>query len=235
MKVITTCEHGGNLIPEQFAGYFTNASKDLNSHLGIDFGALDIFHMLSENYSDFSKYSEVSRLLVDLNRSPGSQSLFSKYTSSLPENFRKHILAEYYYPFRESVVKKVKEYLHAGEIVIHISVHTFTPVLNDEVRMNDIGLLYDPGRSLESRICVFWKEAVERSSNDLRVMFNHPYPGTSDGLTKYLREIFDQNYAGIELEINQKHHSHNKMNKQIKETISASFLHCLEMLTKNLV
>ena len=223
MKIITTCEHGGNLIPGQFTGNFNDAAAELNSHLGIDFGALDAFQALSGEISDFSLYSEVSRLLVDLNRSLDSPDLFSKYTRKLPENIRKMILDEYYFPYRETVIKKMKEYLQSGEKVIHISVHSFTPVLNDQPRKNDVGLLFDPDKGEEAGFCMIWKKSMEKVMSGIMIQYNYPYQGTNDGFTKYLREMFPAGYAGIELEINQKYFSHGRMDKKITKMITKSF------------
>jgi hypothetical protein len=38
----------------------------------------------------------------------------------------------------------------------------------------------------------------------MKVRFNYPYKGTSDGLTTTLRKKFGPQYVGIEIEINQK-------------------------------
>ena len=38
----------------------------------------------------------------------------------------------------------------------------------------------------------------------MKVRFNYPYKGTSDGLTTTLRKKFGPRYVGIEIEINQK-------------------------------
>ena len=48
MELLLTCEHGGNLIPENLEVYFKNAEADLRSHLGFDAGALDLMNYLQE-------------------------------------------------------------------------------------------------------------------------------------------------------------------------------------------
>jgi predicted N-formylglutamate amidohydrolase len=231
MKIITTCEHGGNHIPGQYRDYFTKAAEDLNSHLGIDFGALDVFRDLTGKTSDFSIYSEVSRLLVDLNRSLNSPTLFSIYTRDLPDNIRKMILAEYYFPYRDPVVKNMKGYFHSGEMVIHISVHSFTPVLNGETRKTDIGLLYDPDSNEETEFCKIWKRSMEMLMPEIKVMYNYPYPGIMEGFTRYLRELFPLKYTGIELEINQKFNTQQGMDKKITGMIIKSFEESIKTFT----
>jgi len=90
--------------------------------------------------------------------------------------------------------------------VVHVSSHTFTPVRNGIVRRADVALLYDPARAPERRLCRHWQRALQALARRWRVRRNYPYRGSSDGLTRYLRERFAADeYVGIELEINQKH------------------------------
>src|SRR5690606_5417757 len=82
--------------------------------------------------------------------------------------------------------------------VLHLSVHSFTPVLNEKTRRTEIGLLFDPGRQFESEFCRRWKRSIQAKCPDRAVHFNRPYRGTSDGLTVALRRRFpDLQYAGI--------------------------------------
>jgi len=99
-----------------------------------------------------------------------------------------------------------RDAIAAGHRVIHVSSHSFTPVLDGVVRDADVGLLYDPARKAEAAFVLRWKTALESHAPDWRIRRNYPYTGTNDGLTTYLRTRFpDHLYAGIELEINQKH------------------------------
>jgi predicted N-formylglutamate amidohydrolase len=87
--------------------------------------------------------------------------------------------------------------------VLHIGVHSFTDVLDGQVRAVDIGLLFDPARRSESELCRAWRTGLE-SACDGRVRFNEPYLGTDDGLTTALRAQFpDRAYAGVEVEVRQ--------------------------------
>jgi len=72
------------------------------------------------------------------------------------------------------------------------------------VRNADVGLLYDPRREGEARLCTAWKEMLVQSAPQLRVRRNYPYAGKGDGLTSHLRQCFTGSaYLGIELEVNQ--------------------------------
>jgi len=150
-------------------------------------------------------HTPISRLLVEVNRSVGHPRLFSKYTAQLDPVTRQAILARYYYPHRERVESWIAERVATGGRVIHVALHTFTPMLNGEVRNADIGLLYDPRRSAEKTLCGHWRRAIQQVHVDLRVRCNYPYRGSDDGLTTHLRRQFKAGrYLGVELEVNQK-------------------------------
>lgn len=44
------------------------------------------------------------------------------------------------------VARLIQELIIKGEKIVHISVHTFTPVLKNKIRNTEIGILYDPKR-----------------------------------------------------------------------------------------
>lgn len=203
MKIVVTCEHGGNRIPADFEAYFRNAGEILTTHRGYDIGALELYHEFATG-ADVGFFSETSRLLVELNRSERHPALFSSYTKNLPEEKKKEILELYYRPYRQQVENQIAAFILAGETVLHLSVHSFTPELDGKVRETDIGLLYDPEREQEAEFCAVWKKRIKECNIELRVRYNYPYKGTADGFTTYLRKQFPERYLGIELEVNQK-------------------------------
>lgn len=90
--------------------------------------------------------------------------------------------------------------------VLHLSIHTFTPLWNGTMRRVDVGLLFDPARKNESEFCGLFLPELKRRLPSLCIEFNEPYKGTDDGFTTYLRTLFgDDEYLGIEIEINQKY------------------------------
>lgn len=204
LSLVLTCEHGGNAVPPAYASLFEAHQELLSTHRGYDIGAKDLFKEL-ENLARASFFVGTTRLLVELNRSLHHGELFSSITKGLHKEEKQKILQEYYRPYRDAVEAKIQDLVHDGSQVLHISVHSFTPVLQGEERQADVGLLYDPGRSYEKRLCHDWKNKLKKLYPSLRVRFNYPYAGVSDGFPTYLRCRFsEQQYSGIELEINQK-------------------------------
>lgn len=206
IEILLTCEHGGNRIPPAFRSLFQDRRALLASHRGYDPGALEIARFLSKNLPAPLFYSTFSRLLVELNRSPGHPNLFSEITRNLPKEIKQSILQRYYRPYRQEVERAIAECIHNGRVVLHIGVHSFTPVWNGIPRNADVGILYDPQRIQEKEFALWWQNTLQSIQPALIVRRNYPYRGNSDGFTTSLRKQFQPHlYLGIELEINQKH------------------------------
>ena len=205
-KFIFSCEHGGNKIPFEYNHLFEKQPEVLRSHEGWDIGILEVAKTISNEREVPLFFSETTRLLVELNRSLGNPQLFSRFTASLSEKEKDFILLTYYYPYRKEVESKINELLEAGNQVIHISFHSFTPVFNGQVRSCDIGLLFDPAEPTEQEFCSRWQRTLSDLNSELVIKHNFPYQGVDDGFTTYLRtKLKEQEYSGIELEVNQKH------------------------------
>jgi len=203
-RIIITCEHGGNRVPARYAGLFRGKKKLLDSHRGYDIGALALAKALSRALESPLHYTETSRLLVDCNRSRVSRNLFSDITRRLDEGDRRDIIQRHYEPYREKVQGAIEGAVDAGDAVVHLSVHSFTPVLDGKRRDADIGLLYDPSRPLEKEFCRRLAPLIGKEVPGLRIRMNYPYRGTSDGFTTHLRTVFPpEAYLGIEIEANQ--------------------------------
>ena len=203
---LITCEHGGNRVPSRYRDFFRGHEALLRTHRAYDIGALRVAREFAEALSAPLMVSAVSRLLIDLNRSPGHTRLYSEATRYAPEDIREEIFKRYYQPYRVKVETLVAQAVAAGVRVVHVSCHSFTPELDGKVRTADLGLLYDPARAMETGFCRRWQAALKVHAPMLKTRLNYPYLGTADGFTVYLRRQFPPDaYLGIELEINQKH------------------------------
>ena len=144
----------------------------------------------------------VTRLLIEMNRSLDNPQLFSDFSNGLEEAVKSNLIKQYYLPYRNSIEAAIGQ---ANRVVVHLSIHSFTPVLNGEVREVDVGLLFDSDRKSELEFCSILRSKLEKELPEKRIQFNQPYKGTDDGLTTSLRKKFpDHKYLGIEIEINQK-------------------------------
>jgi predicted N-formylglutamate amidohydrolase len=201
---IVTCEHGGNQVPEAYASLFSGYTDILDSHRGWDPGAFEVAKLLADHLKAPFFFTTITRLLVDCNRSPGNPELFSEISRKLSRRKREKIIASYHLPHRQKIAHAVARNLKKGYHVIHLAVHSFTPVLSGIRREAHIGLLYDSRRPSERQFCQRWQQEITHRRPDLKIRRNYPYLGTSDGLATWLRRRHDAPvYMGIEVEIHQ--------------------------------
>lgn len=197
--LIVSCEHGGNRVPPPFRSLLSE--KLLESHRGWDPGALELARDVARATGAPLFYSTISRLLVELNRPFGHPQILSL---SLPDKTREALLRRYYLPYWDAVEAEVAKGLARGRRVLHLSVHSFTPRFRGVKREVDVGLLFDPRRVPEARLCRQWEESLRDRAPRLRVRHNDPYRGTGPSLVQSLREMLPpQRYVGIQIEVSQ--------------------------------
>jgi predicted N-formylglutamate amidohydrolase len=201
-RIVFSCEHARNRIPVRYADMFSAAV--LEGHRGYDPGALDVARALARRLGAPLFSGMQSRLLVDLNRSTGHSGLFSEHTRGLNSGEKTVILERYYHPYRRRVEKVLRGEISLQRSVLRISVHSFTPELDGRVRRADIGILYDPGRSVERRSSTRIRDRLQSIDPTIVLRRNYPYRGIADGFTTHLRKALRSDcYAGIEIELNQ--------------------------------
>lgn len=200
--LIMTCEHAVNVIPHEYQSLFLPHRELLSTHKAIDLGALEIAQHLSSQFNCELFSASASRLLIDCNRSLHDPHCFSEITHPLPPQDKEAIITNYYLPFRNQVEECIRGHIKKYQ-VLHLSIHSFTPVLNGVVRNAGIGLLYDPKRHGEKEVARLWRGVLECES-PYRVRMNYPYRGTSDGFASALRKRYSEvDYLGFEVEVNQ--------------------------------
>lgn len=202
-RIVLSCEHAANRIPVEYAHLFGSAAAVLEGHRAYDAGALEVARFLAVNLAAPLFSGSASRLLVDLNRSTSHPRLFSEYVRGFESAEKTRILEGHYHPYRRQVEEALRSAIHRYR-VLHLSIHSFTPELDGKVRRADVGLLYDPGRSIERQACTRILDRIPGVDSTLAVRRNYPYRGTDDGFTTHLRSALrSDRYAGIEIELNQ--------------------------------
>lgn len=225
LRPIISCEHGGNAVPEPYRHLFKGHNETLLSHRGWDPGALEMAHFLAKSLDAPLYKCDTTRLLVEPNRSLSSSSLFSEFSRGLSAEQREEALQCFYYPHRNAIEQRVNE---STERILHLSVHSFTPVWNGTERKVDIGLLFDPERKGEVQLTSNYLTHLKELLPSFSIEFNEPYKGIDDGLTTHLRTLFsDECYLGIEIEVNQKY-----VYTQQWQTLSTALYTCLKKILK---
>lgn len=217
---LLTCEHASHALPAPYRARFARHERRLRSHRGWDRGALVVARALSRALGVPLIAGNVSRLLVDLNRSPHNPAVLGALGRTLTRAERGALLERWHRPYWARVRATLDG--AAGRPVVHVAVHSFVPVLGGRRRRFDVGLLYDPARGGERRVAEAWKRSLEEGYG-LRVRRNAPYRGTSDGLTTRLRrERGARDYLGIELELNQALLADARRRRRVVEALVAT-------------
>ncbi len=209
-NILLTCEHGGNKNPNNLK----IPRRVLESHEGFDIGALDVAKFLARELGTALFYNEISRLVLDFNRSLHHPKVYSSFSVGMTLR-EKEKLEHLYLAHRKNIKDEIS---FMGKHTIHLAIHSFTPVFNQVKRNADIGLLYDPARLREKEIALCMRDFLRMLG--FKVRMNYPYLGKADGLTKYLRNCFsDKEYAGIEIELNQEIISSNLVKDALYSSI----------------
>lgn len=204
-SIVVSCEHGGREVPAAYAASFAGHERLLDSHRGWDPGALELSRQIADAFGAPLHASTTTRLLIDLNRSMGHRDLFSEATRGLSRAQRQEIALRHYRPHRDAVEGEISRRIAAGEHIVHIASHSFTPELHGVARRADVAWLYDPRRAGESALSRHWMMEFARRAPHMRLRRNYPYRGRGDGLASLLRKRFSgAAYVGIELEVNQR-------------------------------
>jgi predicted N-formylglutamate amidohydrolase len=229
-KLFLSCEHAVNTIPSSYSHLFQGQDEVLKTHRGWDIGAKAIALYLKENLNCELVEASVSRLLIDCNRSVTHPHCFSEFTKLLKPVEKQQLIADYYLPYRQQVETFIKHYIEIGFQVLHVSVHSFTPIFQGKTRNASIGLLYDPKRHGEKEVSRQWCGLICAETN-YRVRLNYPYAGSSDGLTTYLRRCHtEKDYLGIELEVNQTLSGDKSSLDKIAKALANSLVELLQLL-----
>jgi predicted N-formylglutamate amidohydrolase len=200
-SLLLTCEHGGNRVPREYRALFLGREALLASDRGWDPGALAVGRSLARALDAELIAATTTRLLVDLNRSPHNPTIFSELSRGLTRERREALLAHRHRPHWNRVRAAITA--RSGG-VLHLAVHSFTPVWRGAKRSFEMGILYDPQRRRERSLATAWQRRLRAELPRLGVRRNAPYRGNADGLTTALRREFPaEHYLGLELELNQ--------------------------------
>ena len=220
MDLVLSCEHASWALPSGLEDALGVPEDVLRSHRGWDAGAAWTAEQLAARFEAELFLGRVTRLAVDLNRSADNRRADSVFAQRLSEPQRQDLRRQYHAPHWDAVARALGRRVRRGP-VLHLSVHSFTPVLHGKRRPMDIGLLYDPVRPLEAALARELKNLL--SATGLKVARNAPYRGRDDGITRGMRARFaPERYAGIELELNQAQVRDGRLEPAVFESVASA-------------
>lgn len=211
-RLLLTCEHASNAIPESLKKKLNIPASVLKSHRGSDPGTLELARAIATTTrTKIFQPGTISRLVIDLNRAETNPDVFSKWSRNHLSATERQKLTLQHRKFRRAALSAATQMLLTPKNhVIHLSIHSFTPVMKGQRRSTDIGILFDPKRPTEKKfanqlIRILKAAATKEKIAGIRIDANKPYLGTADGHTTELRrKLSAARYSGIEIEVNQK-------------------------------
>lgn len=183
-RLLFVADHATNFIPEAYQNLGVDEAH-LQDHIAWDIGSLDVARAVRNRTGGRLLHAPVSRLLIDLNRTPDHPGLIPESSDGIliPGNMglsaeeRQRRLERYFHPYHNTLSAEIDAMLEVDEKVALVSMHSFTPSLkgqgmNGEARPWHIGLLYNQDDRL-SRRAIDWL----RREPGLIVGDNEPYSG----------------------------------------------------------
>ncbi len=201
--LVLSCEHAGHAVPQAYRYLFAGHRSVLTTHRGYDIGITPLARQVAKALGVPLLACDTTRLLIEPNRSLHHRNLFSEFSRDLSTEDKTWLIEHLWRPHRDAVTESVAAGIRRRGQVLHVALHSFTPVLDGQVRTANLGLLYDPKRPAERRFALALQRVLQQTTA-LRVRRNYPYRGNADGLTTALRQVFEpDDYVGLEIEWNQ--------------------------------
>lgn len=202
--IVLVCDHASNRVPEQLQDLGLS-TQTLSSHIAWDIGALWVARYLSERLDAPLLFSNYSRLVIDCNRCPERDDLVPDSSAGIMIPGNQKLLIPQASCRREALFdpyhKAIDGFLHsrAHRTTMLLSIHSFTPVLGEQVRPWPIGVCYETPSLMSKR----WFSALQVQLVRAKVGDNEPYtvePGLDYTLPQHGGK---HDLAAIMLEIRQ--------------------------------
>ncbi len=203
-QLVITCEHASHRVPPPL----TTVEADdhaLSSHWGWDLGAREVVLELVHRKDCVAIMSRFSRLVVDANRPTDHGELIRRRVEGHALSFNDGItdaevqrrIDTYYEPYHAAIDTLCKDRLEAGGDVVLFSVHSFTPMLGDDVREMEIGVLFDGHDAIAGRFAGYLDD------EGFKVALNQPYSGRTGLMFAAQRHGNTHGCIYLEIEIRQ--------------------------------
>jgi predicted N-formylglutamate amidohydrolase len=178
--LIIICDHAANLIPKGLNNLGLSFAQ-LKEHIAWDPGAAQVARLLAERLQAPLVLSQYSRLLIDCNRPLQSEELIPQQSAGviipgnlgLSQSERSARIEQFFVPYHRAIAQLITQRKQLGGPFlprILLSVHSFTPELNQLVRPWQIGISARRDDRLARGIVQQFTQIPE-----LKVGFNQPY------------------------------------------------------------
>jgi predicted N-formylglutamate amidohydrolase len=177
---LIVADHAGNSIPRAL-GRLGVSESDCGRHIAWDIGIAGVCRHLAEALDATLVQQNYSRLVIDCNRTPGSETSIPEVSelTSVPGNVRLSQdqkaarIREIFRPYHARIETELDRRRKAGRPAALIAMHSFTPVFLGLARPWHAGVLYNRDSRLAHRLI-----ALLKGADGLVVGDNEPYTVT---------------------------------------------------------
>ncbi|MCO4761040.1 MAG: N-formylglutamate amidohydrolase [Myxococcales bacterium] len=203
-QLLITCEHASKAVPAPLTASDAD-QRWLDDHWGWDIGAPDVVRELARLKDCIAVLCGFSRLVLDPNRDLAHKDLIRREIYGEPLSFNVDLdqaeidrrISELYEPYHAAIDREMAARLAAGGDMVLLSIHSFTPQLDDDVREMEIGVLYDNYDAVAERL------ADNFTAEGFVTALNEPYSGRTGLIFAANRHGREHGVIYIELEIRQ--------------------------------
>lgn len=202
--LVLTCEHADNQIPDDLDLHLTPRERGwLEEHWGWDPGAAEVVQALVDLEDATAVMNRYTRLLCDVNRALHEDDLVRTHVYGEPISFNQGLttadirrrVKRFHIPYHNDVDRHLESRVEQNPELLLISVHTFTPVFDDEVRGMEIGVLFDHAQPYAPNVAPHFREG------DFQVALNEPYSGVDGLIYSAKRHSVEHGIRHFELEV----------------------------------
>ncbi|WND01849.1 N-formylglutamate amidohydrolase [Temperatibacter marinus] len=202
--VLILCDHASNHVPKEFDSLGLE-EMSLAEHIAWDIGAEQITRKMCDMMGMTAVIQRVSRLVIDVNREPGRDSLIPVVSdgTAIPGNRNlsfeqtQNRVEAYYTPFHQVIEECIAHRLKRGRTPLIIGMHSFTDRMAGFQRPWQIGFLWNK----DPRLAQAMIGMLERETT-LTIGDNEPYSG-KDLYYTMQRHGADNGLAQTTIEIRQ--------------------------------
>jgi len=198
--IFLTCEHASERLPEPWR--WPDADRRLiGTHWAYDLGARELTLELARALDASAVLARFTRLLVDPNRDELNTDLLRKVAEGAVVELNRQVsdserelrLQSYYRPFHAAVDRE----LAAVDAPTLLSVHSFTPVYEGQVRKVELGVLFNT----EDEAAMDLGECLSRQFDG--VAYNEPWSGKAGLIFSAETHAHRHGRRPLEIEIRQ--------------------------------
>lgn len=200
--ILLVCDHASCRIPKSLGDMGLDPFAR-RCHLAVDIGAGPLTESLAQSLGVTAVIQNYSRLVVDCNRQLMDPSAFLEYGDGILVVGNRNLhqadkdlrASALYWPYHCAVDEQVQRLNGKGPLPAFVSIHSFTPVLNGESRMWQMGVLWDKDEKMRDIFLEGLREA------GYRVGDNEPYSGRApqDFTIDHHAEDIGLPHVGIEI------------------------------------